>query len=528
MPCFGSLDEAGYYCVEGMAVMMAQARSLGFNINVGTQDIPSLMRIVEKEAKSMIANATTFVWMRVAETEETGGLAVKQAGEATFAQMAGYAAKAGEFTTPYLDNMEARFEKQSRITVRALRALEPGDAYVTFRDTVLKVKMFFANPEGEYGDTLDALQLQVNHFLKFDKPTTEEIKKTGVLVDLAERLADSNVARVVEQRAREARAVIAKLAAEKKDPTRLRSEIAAGSVAFLRAAYGGGKKASAIDLITAGAASIAAILKAMQKQGDAFAHAVRTLEGLDPRGPAPRQLDPLARSGRDRAGSEVPGLVTPAALPAAATPARPAAFDALRAKAPARRLEAIGDGAAPPDAFLDDVDDIPPENDDDEARYPTAQLAAALDQLGSPEARREAAVSSAPSRMKEVTHGASVDDVVFDMARKMQSNAAALQFLSALDFGGEPGADAVDAALEEAATGGAGDLAPPPRPRPAPVTAADLERADVASARAAQWVDRGPPDPARPTDPEAYDKALEQGDVIGMTQAFLAELLERE
>jgi hypothetical protein len=28
----GSLDEAGYYCVDGMAIMSAQARSLGFSL----------------------------------------------------------------------------------------------------------------------------------------------------------------------------------------------------------------------------------------------------------------------------------------------------------------------------------------------------------------------------------------------------------------------------------------------------------------------------------------------------------------
>lgn len=526
------LDEAGYYTVEGMAVMMAQARSLGFSITIGTQDIPSLMRIVEKEAKSMIANATTFLWMRVAETEETGGLAVKQGGEATFAQAAGYAAKSGEFSTPYLDNMEARFEKQNRISVRALRALEPGDAYVTFRDTVVKIKTFFAKPEGEYGSTLDELELQVNHFLAFAKPTKEDVKKTGVLVEVAERLADSHFAKIVEQRAKDERAAIVKLANEKTDPTRLRNEISAGSVAFLRAAYGGGKKATPTDLITAGAASIAAIMQAMQKQGDKFARDVRAMEGLP---------DNLARSGRVRAPSQMPGLVDPTSLapvapvrplrPAQGSPvtdaarraevaltALPPSLEALRARAPA---------TPPRDAFMEEAfDDAPPEPDDDYEQNQTASLAAALDSLGSPEARREAAASPAPSRMKEVEHGVTVDNVAHEMAKKMQSNETTLHFLAALDFDGEPGEEAVDVALDEAANGTAEAIAPETGPA-APVTAADLERADVASARAAQWVERGEGQkPKRPAEPDAYEKAMEQGNVVGMTQAFLADLLE--
>jgi hypothetical protein len=87
----------------------------------------------------------------------------------------------------------------------------------------------------------------------------------------------------------------------------LRNEISAGSVAFLRAAYGtSGKKAPATDLITAGAASIAAIMQAMQKQGDKFARDVRAVEGLP--------SDGMARSGRVRAPSQVPGLVDPTSL----------------------------------------------------------------------------------------------------------------------------------------------------------------------------------------------------------------------
>ena len=128
--------------------------------------------------------------------------------------------------------------------------------------------------------------------------------------------------------------------------------------------------------------------------------------------------------------------------------------------------------------------------------------------------------------MREVEHGVSVDNVAYDMARKMQNNETALHFLAALDFEGEPGQDAVDAALDEAATGSAEALAPPPA-AVAPVTAAELERADVASARAAQWVERaeaGKPR-AAPVGPEEFEMQMQKGDAQGMTHAFLADLL---
>ncbi|MBR0734980.1 TraM recognition domain-containing protein [Bradyrhizobium japonicum] len=516
------MDEVGYYTVSGLAVMSAQARSLGFSLVFATQDIPAMLRNDDKEAKSMIANTTTKVFMRVEETEMTAKLAVDSAGKGQFAKVSGFAAKSGEFSKPYLDNMEARFEEQERITVRNLRALGVGEAYVTWRDSVFKVKTFHAFPEGEYGDGIAALELRANHFIAFAKPTKEEVKKIGVLTDVAERLDDVFFASKIEERAKEARAAVVKAANEKRDPTMLRNEISAGSVAFLRAAYGDKdkRKATATDLITAGAASIAAIMQAMQKQGDKFAADVRKLEGL---GPAA-----TARSGRTRAASEVPGLVDPTSFtPPGRTTAGTIADAVRRPGVPARPLPIH---QAPPPVFDDEFDDAPPEPDDAFSGSSTADLASALDRLGSPEARREAATSAAPSRMKEVAHGITVDNEMHKIAEKVQSNDHTLQFLSALDFGGEPGQDAVEEAIESAITGSDGDLSPQ-QPPAKPVTAADLERADVASARAAQWTERSSGVPAKPAAPAAdtsqdFVKHVASGNVDAMTSAFLADLLE--
>jgi intracellular multiplication protein IcmO len=50
------LDEVGYYTVEGMALMAAQARSLGFSMVYASQDLNAMKRLNEKEAQSIIAN----------------------------------------------------------------------------------------------------------------------------------------------------------------------------------------------------------------------------------------------------------------------------------------------------------------------------------------------------------------------------------------------------------------------------------------------------------------------------------------
>jgi hypothetical protein len=332
-----------------------------------------------------------------------------------------------------------------------------------------------------------------------------------VLTDVAERLDDPRFARIIESRAGEERAAVLKLVNEKTDPTALRNEIAAGSVAFLRVADGGGKNVSSTNLVTASAASIAAICQAMQKQGDKFARKVRTLEGLLAGG--------LARSGRTRAPSLAPNLVNSASRPPPSSAGRPV-FEAPRAKAPT--------APPPPDVLVEKFNDPPPEHkDEDRQQHHATYLASALESLGSPEARREAAASPAPSRMKEVEHGVTVDDVAYDMARRMQINETTLHFLAALDFEGDPGEAAVDAALEEVANGAAEALSFQPI-QMVPVTATDLERADIASARAAQWVERADNSRSGPAPTEAFEKHLQQGNVEAMTQAFLAELLEED
>lgn len=123
------------------------------------------------------------------------------------------------------------------------------------------------------------------------------------------------------------------------------------------------------------------------------------------------------------------------------------------------------------------------------------------DALGRPDvptdhARIEAQRSEAPSTMRKVEHGVTVDGhETFKMAEKLQSNDATLRFPAALNFdadeGAEPGVEVVDTAIEKAAIlDGEEDDLPPPTARTAdPV---EIERADVASARATQCTERAP------------------------------------
>ena len=63
-PYVAICDDAGYYMVDGVALMAAQSRSLGFSMVFASQDIPSLKRLNEKEGASIVANTNTKIFMR--------------------------------------------------------------------------------------------------------------------------------------------------------------------------------------------------------------------------------------------------------------------------------------------------------------------------------------------------------------------------------------------------------------------------------------------------------------------------------
>jgi hypothetical protein len=94
--------------------------------------------------------------------------------------------------------------------------------------------------------------------------------------------------------------------AQKRDPAKMKFEIACGAVAYLRCKG----KGSQSDLLTAACASIAAITLAQINDANAFTKEVRRVENLPD--PGPGVSASVARSGKSRVPSEVPTSEKPA------------------------------------------------------------------------------------------------------------------------------------------------------------------------------------------------------------------------
>jgi intracellular multiplication protein IcmO len=188
------LDEVGYYMVDGMDLMAAQARSLGFSLVFAGQDLNAMKRISEKVFGSVLGNTRTKVLLGTEDTE-TMELASKLGGKSLRTHMSGYSGETGEFGKSYSDNMEARIEEVERIHGLDIKAQGPGEAHIMFADKLVRVNMFYPAPN----TTLNPrkLTLRTNHFITVGHPNVEAILSQQRLPDIVEKLCDPDFAKMM-------------------------------------------------------------------------------------------------------------------------------------------------------------------------------------------------------------------------------------------------------------------------------------------------------------------------------------------
>lgn len=164
------LDEYGYYAVEGFAVVPAQARSLGFSVIFAGQDLPAFQKASKEEAASIGANTNIKICMKLEDPTDTWDFFTKTAGESYVTKVDSFQAKENSMTNTYLDSKSSSFEKRARIDLLDLKEQTEGEAHIFFRSTIVRTRMFYANPT-------PVKQLKLNQFLKVEPPPDEYLAK---------------------------------------------------------------------------------------------------------------------------------------------------------------------------------------------------------------------------------------------------------------------------------------------------------------------------------------------------------------
>ncbi len=145
-PFMTIFDEVGYYAAQGMAVMAAQARSLGFSMVFSAQDLPALEKRVKEEARSIAANCNIKIFGKLEDPTQTKEFFEKTVGSSFVTEVSGFATEAGSMSHSYSDNMQASVQTRGRSNYDSVRSFKEGQAVIAFGESVVDVRFFFSDP----------------------------------------------------------------------------------------------------------------------------------------------------------------------------------------------------------------------------------------------------------------------------------------------------------------------------------------------------------------------------------------------
>jgi intracellular multiplication protein IcmO len=180
-PFMTVFDEVGYYVSDGMAVMAAQARSLGFSLVFSAQDLPALQKRVKEESRSITGNCNIKIFGKLSDPTDTKDYFERQAGKALVMQTTGFQLHGGVSTGSFYDNNAASITAADRADYGDLKKLREGEAIMIYEGTVMDVQIFYSNPG-------HAKAMRVTRFLALPPPDEHILKHRAQITRLRDYL----------------------------------------------------------------------------------------------------------------------------------------------------------------------------------------------------------------------------------------------------------------------------------------------------------------------------------------------------
>ncbi|WP_310622214.1 TraM recognition domain-containing protein [Flexibacterium corallicola] len=197
-PFLINFDEVGYYTVDGMNLIAAQARGLGFMVVYGAQDVTAMKSLNDKIAGSILANTNTQIIMKTGD-EDTVDMAVAAGGKAHRAQGTNLKRSTSGLTGGYTDPGDAGLTEVNRVDNLDLRGQNTGEATVINGDTVIRSRLFYAGPE----HTVDKkkLYLRTNFLIPVSTPDPEVLESEEVLPKIINRVTNKKFTELISKNA---------------------------------------------------------------------------------------------------------------------------------------------------------------------------------------------------------------------------------------------------------------------------------------------------------------------------------------
>ncbi len=184
-PFMTVFDEVGYYVAEGMAVMAAQARSLGFSLVFAGQDLPAMKKRVREEAQSITANCNIKLFGKLEDPTETKDFFEKTVGSAMVTEVSGFQMSGGSEFGSYHDSKQASVQMRPRANYDELRGFKEGQAIITFGDIVVDCAVFYSNPGF-------AKAMRVTRFMSLPPPDDAIMKHASAITKLRDLMVNKS------------------------------------------------------------------------------------------------------------------------------------------------------------------------------------------------------------------------------------------------------------------------------------------------------------------------------------------------
>lgn len=182
-PFIAIFDEVGYYTSQGMAVMAAQARSLGFSLVFAGQDLPALEKRVKEEARSITANCNIKLFGKLEDPTQTKDFFEKTVGQAIVTEVSGFqrGGPQGGGGKSYMDSANASVQVRARASYDGLKGFTEGRAICAFGKNVNEIQVYNS-------DIGHAKAMRVHRFLPIPPPAEEALENLRLVDGILRRL----------------------------------------------------------------------------------------------------------------------------------------------------------------------------------------------------------------------------------------------------------------------------------------------------------------------------------------------------
>ena len=201
-PYIITMDELGYYFAEGIALMFAQARSLGFMMIAAGQDVAAMAKGENKEeVDSMIANTKIKYTLALEDPDKTLDIFKKVAGESITVETGSYEGSVSSLIpTNYNQALTGSIQRRDRIELQELKALKEMEGILIFKDQVTRARSF----TWFHSIKKTKLPFRLNRFLQVDRPSFAELNEKVKPINQTDRRF--TIIQAIERRIREGRA----------------------------------------------------------------------------------------------------------------------------------------------------------------------------------------------------------------------------------------------------------------------------------------------------------------------------------